>query len=141
MKNSLNSVNIGSIVSDKAKAYWFQIRNQQILNYVKDSWHTKFEGVKLSEDNISLFFSDLSPEYHNESTFKYVLRDDNSSERIQEFFVFISPDHDLFNNYDDFYCFKNGQKIHMKWVHELDNLINSLKRRGPRNTKKRALFL
>jgi hypothetical protein len=141
MKKSLNSINRGSIVFDKADSEWFQIRNQQILKYVKENWNRKFKGVNLSENNISMFFSDLTLEYHNGSTFKYVLKDDKSSELVQEFFVLISPDHDVFDYYDDFYCFKNGNEIHMNYVHELDNFINSLKCRGPRNSKKMAIYL
>jgi hypothetical protein len=142
-----NNVKLSSIVWDKDSLDWFQVRSMKGLDYVNKNWETRFVGIDLTENNISLFFSDLEPTYESESIIKYRLfKNEQMLKCLASFYSFYNRKDDphfipysiltenniaiQFNAgnelFKGFYRLKNNRRTYVKYVHELQNIFDSL---------------
>jgi hypothetical protein len=142
-----NNVKLGSIVFDKESLTWFQVNNCEVLDRINRNWDSNFSGLPITENNISLFFSDLEPCYESESIIKYKLfKNDRTVKCMATFFGLydykdephfipfsMSPEENAIIQFGDgndpfkrFYHLKNTKRIYVKYVHELQNIFDSL---------------
>ena len=147
MKN-IKNLRIGFHVYDKLNSCWNKIGNSDDLDFVTNNWETRFIGIPLTLDNIIELFSDINavPSFCNHSTIKYSIYNEYNIKPVAVLYgVMDTKDGPYFfkrrmcgedfigsfsngtDPFDDFYCVKNKKKIHIKYVHELYNFINSLK--------------
>jgi hypothetical protein len=150
-KMNFKNVKLGSTVWDKESEENFLIANQDDLELVVNNWENRFTGIEITQNNIGELLSDLDlvPSFYSSSKLKYRLFDNDnlikplcvfygamsvmnnsyfmkSSIGDEEFVCSFSDGNDRFH---DFYCIKNRKKIHIRFVHELQNMIDFLQRR------------
>jgi hypothetical protein len=144
---NIKDVKLGSVVLDNDSLDWLQVRSKKVLDFVNKNWESRFKGIVLTENYLSSFFSDLEPSYESESIIKYKLfKNGQMGKCMATFFGFydhkddphfilssILPEYNgtiQFNDGNDpfkgFYNLKNNKRTYVKYVHELQNIFDSL---------------
>lgn len=137
-------VKLGSVVWDKDSSDWFQVQNSEVLDLVNKNWEARFTGIPLTENYISSFFSDLEPSYESESRIKYKLfKERQMGKCMATFYGFFTHKDDPYfisnplsakhncviqfnagnDPFNGFYKLKNNKRTYVKYVHELQNII------------------
>jgi hypothetical protein len=150
INESISKLYLGSLIYDIEQSDWFQIRDTETLQYVIENWGKLFKGIELTYNVISTFFSDFLPSYDSSYSIKYSLfRNEDGTLSLASFYGIYEKNEIVFKNFDlsdmdlpnkrhlpiiqyfagvdvfkDFYCLRNQKRIHLKYVHELFNLID-----------------
>jgi len=142
-----SKIKVGSVVLSHEISDWTQIRDIPFLYYVYTNWGKLFNGLPITENRIAFFFRDFIHSPDTNTGFKYKLfKDGPYSKLIATFYGEFSVDYDspinntlisegkkpieylgdFYDPFTNFFYEKNGRRINLKYIHEIQNLVDNL---------------
>lgn len=152
---TIRNFKIGSFIYDKVTRQEFMIHDLKDLGRVATNWGESYKGIRITIDNFMYYFSDLIPEYIVEPVYftrfktKYrffrLTYDSHSTRPTIVFYACLNEkykgyfcndwisdnvqitSYNICNPFKYIYCIRNGKRLRLKFIHEIQNVLNSIR--------------